>query len=227
MITRTLLNNYYGRMSNYQYVYIARHGLTVGNVRQTVQGFDDPLTEAGHEQAKRLARRAAKLTFTHLVASDMLRAQQTASYISDVTGKEVISEPLVREVVRPPSLVGTAHADPAYQDFLAAERENRDDANRRMETGENFSDVKTRALHVLTRFESFAEAPVFVVSHGHFIRCLLATILTERELTPRIYEHVNRTFKTYNTGISIVRRVLDTNHWEIMSFNDHAHFADD
>lgn len=213
-------------MSN-QYVYIARHGLTVGNITQTVQGFDDPLTEAGHAQAERLAARAEHLAFEHLLVSDMLRAQQTASYIAKVTGKEPIVEPLVREVVRPQSLVGLTHEEEAYQQYIQNEREQRDNPSWRLEDGENFFDVKTRALKTLERFEEFGELPLFVVSHGHFIRCLLGTVLMERELTPVVWEHVNRTFRTHNTGISILRREVATNHWTIMSFNDHAHFADD
>lgn len=209
-----------------QTIYIARHGLTEGNIAGLVQGFDDPLAPHGHEQAKTLAERAAHLSFTHLLASDMLRAQQTAAYISEATGHEVISEPLVHEVVRPASLVGIVHTDSRFQEFLEGEYEQRHDPNWRYEDAENFSDVRTRALAALDRFASFGTDTLFVVSHGHFIRVLMGAILAQGDLTPDLWVSVNRALRTHNTGISIVRRDIEENHWQIISFNDHAHFAD-
>lgn len=209
-----------------QTVYIARHGLTEGNIAGVVQGFDDPLAPHGHEQAKTLADRASQLTFKHLLVSDMLRAQQTASYISEATGHPIITEPLVHEMVRPSSFVGMVHTEPAFQEYLEAEYEHRHDPLWRVEDAENFDDIRQRTLNALVKFESFGTDTLFVVSHGHFIRVLMGTILAGRELTPDLWVKVNRALRTHNTGISILRRTIEENYWQIISFNDHAHFAD-
>jgi probable phosphoglycerate mutase len=210
-----------------QHVYVARHGLTEGNIAQTVQGFDDPLAEQGHRQAMRLAERAKHLEFDHLIASDMLRAQQTAEYIARVTDHEIITQPLVHEVLRPRSLWGLSHTEPAYQAFLKHEGVSVEDPQWRLDDGERFVHIQKRALDTLDYFASFGEETLFVVSHGHFVRCLVSTVLMERALTQDVWTHNSRTLRTHNTGITILRREIESDHWSILSFNDHSHFADD
>jgi broad specificity phosphatase PhoE len=209
-----------------QLVYVARHGLTEGNIAQTVQGFDDPLAEQGHRQAMRLSERAKHLEFDHLIASDMLRAQQTAAYIAQVTGHAVITQPLVQEVLRPRSLWGLSSNEPAYQAFLKHEAVLEPDPQWHIDHGERFPHIQKRALDALDYFASFGQDTLFVVSHGHFVRCLVATIMMERSLTQEVWTHSARTLRTHNTGITILRRDIESDHWSILSFNDHSHFAD-
>jgi probable phosphoglycerate mutase len=210
-----------------QLVYVARHGLTEGNIAQTVQGFDDPLAEQGHRQAMRLAERAKHLEFDHLIASDMLRAQQTAHYIAQVTGHEIVSQPLLREVLRPRSLWGLSNTDQAFFAYLAAEGVTEENPAWKIDDGERFPHIKQRALEALDYFASFEGATLLVVSHGHFVRCLAATVMLERALTQEVWTHTARTLLTHNTGITILRRDIESNHWSILSFNDHSHFADE
>lgn len=210
-----------------QLVYVARHGLTEGNITQTVQGFDDPLSEQGHRQAMRLAERAKHLEFDHLLASDMVRAQQTAEYIARVTGHAITTVPLVREVVRPRSLWGISRSDPAYLAFLKQEEVGEEDQQWLFEDGERFPDIQKRALDALEHFAQFGEETLFIVSHGHFVRLLVSTVLMERALTKEVWVRTSRTLRAYNTGITILRRETESDHWSILSFNDHAHFADD
>jgi len=210
-----------------QMVYLARHGLTEGNIAHTVQGFDDPLAPQGHRQAMRLAERAKHLEFDHLIASDMLRAQQTAEYIARVTGHEIITQPLVREVLRPRSLWGLSHSEPAYLAFLAAEGVTIEDPAWKIDDGERFTHIRQRALDTLEYFASFGEASVLAVSHGHFVRCVVSTVIMERSLTQEVWTHSARTLRTHNTGITILRRDIESDHWSVLSFNDHSHFADD
>ncbi len=67
--------------------YFIRHGQTEANRQQRLagSGLDYPLNSAGHAQAKLLGERIYSL-ITHpvhrLIASNMLRARQTAEYVS-------------------------------------------------------------------------------------------------------------------------------------------------
>lgn len=210
-----------------QFVYLARHGLTVANEAQVVQGFDDPLSERGHRQAKRLAERAKHLSFDHLLASDMPRAVQTAEYITTATGKETIFEPMVREVKQEDSLIGVSKSAAEFQKFLEEEKNNVHNPEWRFGSADTFYDNRDRALKALKIFESYGEAKLFVVSHGHFIRFLVSTVLLDLSLTPEAWIKLCGTIRTHNTGISILRRDTDTGKWVIYSINDHAHFADD
>ena len=65
-------------------LYIVRHGETAGNVSQLIQGItNSQLNARGRKQALALGRglRASGLMIDRVVASDLLRAQETAQQI--------------------------------------------------------------------------------------------------------------------------------------------------
>ncbi len=66
---------------------LVRHGQSVGNIEARIQGIDDPLTDFGREQARSVARAlAARGDVTHLYASPLDRAMETAGFIGDAVG---------------------------------------------------------------------------------------------------------------------------------------------
>jgi broad specificity phosphatase PhoE len=66
---------------------LVRHGQSLGNVEGRIQGHDDPLTDLGRAQARALAGHlAAAERITHLYASPLDRALETASIIGRATG---------------------------------------------------------------------------------------------------------------------------------------------
>jgi broad specificity phosphatase PhoE len=61
---------------------LVRHGQSVGNIEQRIQGKDDPLTDFGRRQATATgAYFSARGDVTHLYASPLARAFETASII--------------------------------------------------------------------------------------------------------------------------------------------------
>lgn len=77
---------------------IVRHGETEWNIRGIRQGhLDSVLTEKGVAQAKALAQRLARETFSALYCSDLGRAVQTAKEIAALTGHEIETDPRLRE----------------------------------------------------------------------------------------------------------------------------------
>src|SRR5215813_9910507 len=77
---------------------IVRHGETEWNIRGIRQGnLDSALTAKGIIQAKALAQRLVRESFTTLYSSDLGRAVQTAQEISNVTGHSIITDPHLRE----------------------------------------------------------------------------------------------------------------------------------
>ena len=79
-------------------IYLVRHGETVDNARQIMQGQTQGcLNEKGREQARQVAQRLADEPIDAIVASDLRRAIQTAEYISAVHGLPVKTTPLLRE----------------------------------------------------------------------------------------------------------------------------------
>ena len=79
-------------------IYLVRHGETVDNARQIMQGqTQGELNEKGREQARQVAERLALEAIDAVVASDLRRAIQTAEIIAAPHGLPVVTTPLLRE----------------------------------------------------------------------------------------------------------------------------------
>ncbi|MBR1547587.1 MAG: histidine phosphatase family protein [Prevotella sp.] len=79
-------------------IFLVRHGETVDNARQIMQGHaQGELNERGKEQARMAAQRLAAEQVDAVVASDLHRAVQTAEIIASEHGLEVTTTPLLRE----------------------------------------------------------------------------------------------------------------------------------
>jgi broad specificity phosphatase PhoE len=78
--------------------YITRHGETVWNRQQRMQGhLDSPLTENGIAQAKQTAQKLKEIVFDHAFSSDLLRAKRTAEIIAADHDLVVKTSKLIRE----------------------------------------------------------------------------------------------------------------------------------
>lgn len=80
------------------YLYLVRHGQSVGNVLRTFHGQTDyPLTEEGKRQAAQAAEKLREVSFTRCCASDLRRAWDTA--LACLEGRAVMPEkcPELRE----------------------------------------------------------------------------------------------------------------------------------
>ena len=79
-------------------ILLVRHGETVDNARQIMQGqTQGELNQRGREQARQVAERLAAETVDAVVASDLRRAIQTAEVIAAPHGLKVETTPLLRE----------------------------------------------------------------------------------------------------------------------------------
>lgn len=79
-------------------IYLVRHGETIDNARQIMQGQTQGcLNEQGREQAQQVAQRLADEAFDAIIASDLRRAIQTAEIIAVPHGLPVSTTPLLRE----------------------------------------------------------------------------------------------------------------------------------
>jgi broad specificity phosphatase PhoE len=74
-----------------------RHGETEGNAQRIYQPPDISLNQRGQEQARRAAEYLREHPVERILASDMLRAWQTAQAAAAKVGAPVIAEPRLRE----------------------------------------------------------------------------------------------------------------------------------
>ncbi len=79
-------------------LYLVRHGETVDNARQVMQGqTQGALNECGIKQAEEVAERMASVAIDAFVSSDLKRSYDTCAIIAARHGAEVVSTPLLRE----------------------------------------------------------------------------------------------------------------------------------
>ena len=79
-------------------ILLVRHGETVDNARQIMQGqTQGELNERGREQARQVAERLAADPVDVIIASDLRRAMQTAEIIAAPHRLPVVTTPLLRE----------------------------------------------------------------------------------------------------------------------------------
>lgn len=207
-------------------VYLVRHGETTYNVDGLVQDGSSTLTDLGTKQAEQVAQRVQHLDFNELVVSDYERTKQTAQPISRATGKKPIYTPLFREVRRPSEFFHTSRQTPQFKEFLDMEYTNfSNDPSWHYSDEENFEDATARAKEALSFVQSLS-GDTLVVSHGHFIRHIVALVATNYDLDGSTWQKMCRSFMAVNTGITTLLYDEATNHWQILTFNDIAHFAE-
>lgn len=79
-------------------LYLVRHGETVDNAAQILQGqTPGALNEKGEEQARDVARKMAGEHIDVFVSSDLYRSVQTCEIIAAVHHQGVVTTPLLRE----------------------------------------------------------------------------------------------------------------------------------
>ena len=93
----SLIRNF-ATMNKQTTLYLVRHGETVDNVNQIMQGqTQGQLTERGIEQARELAQQMKETPIDVFFASDLQRAIDTCRIIAEAHGKPVVTTPLLRE----------------------------------------------------------------------------------------------------------------------------------
>jgi broad specificity phosphatase PhoE len=213
-------------------IYLVRHGEAEINPTAEkkpihVKGAHAELTPRGFIQAEKVAERAANLPIQAIIASTMLRAQQTAGIVSKRINIPLESSDLFTERREPTSLIGLIWDDPETQRrFRAWEKTFLHDGKE--EDGENFEDVNRRAAGALMFLEGRAEENVLVITHGYFMRVLLGRILFADKNSRDLVMALEHGMRTANTGLTILNHdVTDARSpWRLMTWNDHVHLAD-
>lgn len=189
-------------------LYLVRHGETEYNRQGIIQGggVDSELNAAGRAQARALAKRLQSVSIDALYASTMRRAKQTAEIL--VRPHQPMSRTYLRDLSEmdwgifegePPS----EERDVSMEALKSAWREGAHD--RTVEEGESIRDVQKRVRHAIRHILAReAGRTTLVVTHGRYLRVLLATFLPDYGL-----EHM----QAFDHSNTCVNRVVYENGW--------------
>lgn len=157
-------------------VLLIRHGETAWNAEKRLQGhLDVPLNAEGQRQAAALGRALAGEHLDAVIASDLVRAQQTARPIAAPRGLTVLLDPGLRERCYG-GFEGMLYAEigQRYPDAFAAWKARHMDARfpageRVAETLREFADRVVGTISRIVREGGFRK--VALVAHGGVLEC--------------------------------------------------------
>ena len=78
-------------------------------------------------------------------------------------------------------------------------------ARHAVEDGENYDDLITRADAALALLQARAEPSLVVVTHGYFLRTIVAQVILGNALSGEAFQHFHRVAAIENTGLTVLR----------------------
>jgi broad specificity phosphatase PhoE len=204
-------------------IYFVRHGQSVGNLKNTLQTPDVPLSEDGKKQAKAIATRLKNIKIDVIYASPFTRAKQTAKIISKELNLPIEYWEELRERKRPSEIVGLAYDDPRTIEINNIILQNHAAVDWKYSDEESFNDLLKRAINVEKHlFNHHKDQDVLCVSHSGIMKMIVLSMVLGDKLTPEVFwQFFNHSWNA-NTGITHVK-YTDKYGWTLQSWNDTTH----
>ena len=180
-------------------LYIVRHGETMHNLENRVQGHtDSPLTDLGKRQVSAIADKLASEKFTTIYSSDLGRARTTAEVIASRHNLPVHTTSLLREACLG-VIQGLTQAEFAekYPEEYRKWKEN--SAENRPPGAEKLEEVIERCRQFLTEITEKHQngEKLLAAVHGGSVRGLICAAFN---LPPTFYRNIH----TANASLSIL-----------------------
>lgn len=174
-----------------------RHGKSETNFTDVYQTGDqaltDPLVEQGTWESFQLAERLRDVPVDVILASNYLRAMQTAKIIQQSVDAPIVvpvvdesgqthdsnetDKSLFRELDLPSELAGLSFQDPEAQRITDALRAHVLDENWHYSDEENLHDIWQRAASITDFIEQRPEQTIITVSHGGILKAWVAYLM--------------------------------------------------
>ncbi len=162
-------------------LFFIRHGETTSDIEDRYGGdYDDHLTEKGIEQSKTLATTLTNKGIEVVYASSLIRAQETAEYISNKNHAQVVVESDLRERNQYGILSGMYKTE--AKEKYPKEVELLKDRYYTMEGAESYEDFRKRFSAIFERIVSAHDDSIAIVTHGGAFRVLFRDLLKWGEL---------------------------------------------
>lgn len=200
-------------------VLAVRHGETAWNVDTRLQGqIDISLNSTGQEQARRLAEALAEEGVEAIVASDLVRARDTAQAVADRTGLPLVTDAGLRE--RHFGIFqGHTYAEVEQRWPDESARWRKRDPGFGAPGGETLAAFYERCVATATRLAAAHPGrTLLLVTHGGVLDCLYRA-------ASRIALDAPRTWELANTGVN--RLLYTPEGFTLVGWGDTQHLNDD
>ncbi|MCA9360843.1 histidine phosphatase family protein [Candidatus Nomurabacteria bacterium] len=164
-------------------IYLVRHGQTSGNVAKRHQAEHTGLTKFGREQVVVAAEKIKELKPTHLLTSNLVRAIETATIISNACGLTPETNHNFIELRRPKHIYGRYHYSLLSLWYYSLWYLGRDTVA--MDGGESYLSLRKRIKAAQEQISTYpSDAKLVIVSHSVFINMFIAHLCSGKPLTP-------------------------------------------
>jgi glucosyl-3-phosphoglycerate phosphatase len=207
-------------------VYFVRHAQSVDYAAPVFQSLDSPLNETGLRQARLVAGRVSKVSFEALIASPLQRAKETAAIIAQETGMEPEYSNLFVERIRTARIDGKPYDDKEANALWRDWQKDFYTPGIRIADGESFDALIGRADAALAFLKDRVKRSLAVVTHGLFVRTIVARVLLGDLLSGELFQRFQRKTSMENTGLTVLRyhgAFEDEPCWRLWTHNDRAH----
>lgn len=178
-------------------LYLIRHGESVGNTKNIIQGQSDyPLSSLGQEQAKQLGNYFKHIHLDSIYSSGLSRAFVTAQTLADEKGMVVQEWESIREIGLGP-FQGKTRAE---IEAMFPVMKDRPLLTSGIEGTETVAAITKRCAIVWEQLKHEHETDsVAIVSHGGFIGIFMMYLMFGDD-----WDTMHRPFQVSNTGVTLV-----------------------
>ncbi len=206
-------------------IYFIRHGETILNKAHIRQDSIGGLSDEGKKQAQETGIRLSKMHIQHMYISPYERTAETAGIINNFVHTPFTLTPLLAERRNPSEIIGKKYDDLAVEKIVNQIDLSNHDAEYRYSDEENFADLQNRAKKLLKYLAFRPYTTILCVTHGIFLKMVLAHIVYGEKLTPLIHATLTYLTTVDNAGITLVKynpwnAFLGKKTWSIVVFND-------
>lgn len=193
-------------------IYFVRHGETINNAKGIRQGPDGGLTSKGREQALATAKRFPKYKGQPqmIIASPYERTKETAEIIAKELKMKIKYSDLFVERRNPTEIIGHEGTEREVRDIIDRIDKSYHADDLRISDEENFVDLKKRAKKALNYLSRRFAKRIIVVTHGIFLKMLVAYMLHGETLTASQYNNLSYFNPIDNASMAICSY---TSHW--------------
>jgi probable phosphoglycerate mutase len=203
-------------------IYFIRHGESEANVG--IQGSVNALTEKGLEQAKSIAKRLKNVRIEKLIETSKLRSKQTVKEISNMKNIPITENDLFIEREGDFEIMYEYRHLP-IPELIEAMKNKLQKPHWNYEKQELFIDLKERARKATLFLESLPEDRIAIVTHGAFLKILVAYFIFKDSLTEAQVILFMKGTATTNTGITVCKFNDEKKEWRLITWNDESHLS--
>lgn len=208
-------------------IYFVRHGESQQNAEGIRQGSEGPLSPQGVLQviatSKRFPQNKGKPEV--IISSPYERTKETANIIAAELNMMVEYCDLLRERKNPTEIVGHKGEERDIKKIVDVIDGSYHKDELRYSDEENFEDLKERAKQLLSFIEDRGEDRIIMVTHGIFLKMVIAYIIYGESLTASLYNTLSYHNPINNAGMTICKFIphwFAQDEWKVVTWNDLA-----